>query len=399
MGNSTRASSADAGSTESARSAASAKSSAPSTPSAPAKVTAATKSSTAKPRVASEAAASAAASTAPHTPAPRTPAKRPSPAKRTSPAASRSAANDATARLAVVIEDDDDIRQLLQTVLGQAGFHVLASSNGLDGIEMVRATSPLVTVLDLNMPGIDGFETLRRLREFSETYIVMLTALGDEAETFDGLEPFVDEYLTKPFRPRDLRTRIEAMLDRPRAVVPDPVEAAHAFAVAAEQASIVEAESITSRQKQWEFVEVTIPLALKRQFLEADHAVRKTQNSTLLMDHDRADGWHEHNGLWVNLDTRAVHQDGLELELTNSEFEVLAALLISQRRVRSTAELVLLLRGNAAGVSRYVSDSDAQAIDVIMSHLSRRLADNADAPRWVEKVRSEGYRLAAARTY
>jgi DNA-binding response OmpR family regulator len=307
--------------------------------------------------------------------------------------------SDDTARLAVVIEDDDDIRQLLQTVLGQAGFHVLASSNGLDGIEMVRATTPLVTVLDLNMPGIDGFETLRRLREFSETYIVMLTALGDEAETFDGLEPFVDEYLTKPFRPRDLRTRIEAMLDRPRAVVPDPVEAAHAFAVAAEQASIVEAESITSREKQWEFVEVTIPLALKRQFLEADHAVRKTQNSTLLMDHDRADGWHEHNGLWVNLDTRAVHQDGLELELTNSEFEVLAALLISQRRVRSNAELVLLLRGNAAGVSRYVSDSDAQAIDVIMSHLSRRLADNADAPRWVEKVRSEGYRLAAARTY
>jgi DNA-binding response OmpR family regulator len=119
----------------------------------------------------------------------------------------------------------------------------------------------------------------------------------------------------------------------------------------------------------------------------------------MLIDHDRADGWHEHNGLWVNLDTRAVHQDGLELELTNSEFELLAALLISQRRVRSTPELVLLLRGNGTGVSRYVSDSDAQAIDVIMSHLSRRLADNPDSPRWVEKVRSEGYRLAAARTY
>jgi DNA-binding response OmpR family regulator len=306
---------------------------------------------------------------------------------------------DEPARIAVVIEDDDDIRQLLQTVLTQAGFHVLASSNGHDGIDMVRATSPLVTVLDLNMPGIDGFETFRRLREFSETYIVMLTALGNEVDTFDGLEPFVDEYLTKPFRPRELRARIEAMLDRPRAVVPDPVEAAHAFAVAAEQASLLEAEANAARQQQWEYVEVTIPLALKRQFLAADHAVRKTQSSTMLIDHDRADGWHEHNGLWVNLDTRAVHQDGLELELTNSEFELLAALLISQRRVRSTAELVLLLRGNATGVSRYVSDSDAQAIDVIMSHLSRRLADNPDSPRWVDKVRSEGYRLAAARTY
>jgi len=313
--------------------------------------------------------------------------------------AKRPARVDEPARIAVVIEDDDDIRQLLQTVLTQAGFHVLASSNGHDGIDMVRATSPLVTVLDLNMPGIDGFETFRRLREFSDTYIVMLTALGDEVETFDGLEPFVDEYLTKPFRPRELRARIEAMLDRPRAPVPDPVEAAHAFAVAAEQASLLEAEANASRQQQWEYVEVTIPLALKRQFLAADHAVRKTQCSTLLMDHDRADGWHEHNGLWVNLDTRAVHQDGLELELTNSEFELLAALLISQRRVRSTAELVLLLRGNATGVSRYVSDSDAQAIDVIMSNLSRRLADNAESPRWVEKARTEGYRLATARLH
>jgi len=384
MGNSTRASGASAGAAESARSAAPAQSS-----------TSASKVGGSRPTPAAQKTSTPKAASSPSKPksAPR------SSAKRTSDSPTGSAAGAAIARLAVVIEDDDDIRQLLQTVLGQAGFHVLASSNGLDGVEMVRATSPLVTVLDINMPGIDGFETLRRLREFSETYIVMLTALGDEAETFDGLESFVDEYLTKPFRPRDLRSRIEAMLDRPRAVVPDPVEAAHAFAIAAEHASILEAESSASRAQQWEYVEVTIPLALKRQFLEADHAVRKTQTATLLMEHDRADGWHEHNGLWVNLDTRAVHQDGLELELTNSEFEVLAALLISQRRVRSNAELVLLLRGNAAGVSRYVSDSDAQAIDVIMSNLGRRLADNPDAPRWVEKVRSEGYRLAAARTY
>ncbi|GMA97104.1 hypothetical protein GCM10025881_39280 [Pseudolysinimonas kribbensis] len=119
-------------------------------------------------------------------------------------------------RVAVVIEDDDDIRNLLETVLTQGGFEVVARSNGLDGIEAVRAFSPTVTTLDVNMPGIDGFETAKRIRAFSSTYIVMLTALDEEIDTLQGLEAGADDYITKPFRPRELRARIEAMLRRPR---------------------------------------------------------------------------------------------------------------------------------------------------------------------------------------
>ncbi|SEM65594.1 response regulator [Cryobacterium sp. TMT1-3] len=119
-------------------------------------------------------------------------------------------------RIAVVIEDDADIRSLLEAVLTQAGFDVVATSNGLDGLAAVRAYDPVVTTLDVSMPGIDGFETAKRIRAFSPTYLVMLTARDDEIDTLQGLEAGADDYLTKPFRPRELRARIEAMLRRPR---------------------------------------------------------------------------------------------------------------------------------------------------------------------------------------
>jgi len=126
------------------------------------------------------------------------------------------------ARMAVVIEDDADIRHLLETVLTQGGFRVITAGNGLEGLEAIRRHSPVVTTLDVNMPGMDGFETLRRIREFSETYVVMLTALDEEVDTLHGLEGGADDYITKPFRPRELRARIEALLRRPRGLTVDP---------------------------------------------------------------------------------------------------------------------------------------------------------------------------------
>ncbi|TFD48153.1 response regulator transcription factor, partial [Cryobacterium frigoriphilum] len=124
-------------------------------------------------------------------------------------------------RVAVIIEDDADIRHLLEAVLTQAGFEAITASNGLDGVNAVRAHNPLVTTLDVSMPGMDGFETAKRIRAFSSTYLVMLTARDDEIDTLQGLEAGADDYLTKPFRPRELRARIEAMLRRPRHTATD----------------------------------------------------------------------------------------------------------------------------------------------------------------------------------
>jgi DNA-binding response OmpR family regulator len=114
--------------------------------------------------------------------------------------------------VAVIIEDDSDIRSLISTVLEQAGFVVHAAAAGLEGIELVRAHSPAITTLDVSMPGLDGFETARRIRAFSDTRILMVTARADGEHARRGLEAGADDYLTKPFRPRELRARVQAAL-------------------------------------------------------------------------------------------------------------------------------------------------------------------------------------------
>ena len=119
-------------------------------------------------------------------------------------------------RVAVVIEDEEDIRSLLSTVLSQAGFTVHGAGNGTEGLDLVRQFQPLVTTLDVNMPGMDGFETAKRIRAISTTYIVMLSARTEEIDALQGLEAGADDYVSKPFRPRELRARIDAMLRRPR---------------------------------------------------------------------------------------------------------------------------------------------------------------------------------------
>ena len=85
-------------------------------------------------------------------------------------------------RLAVIIEDDPDIRGLLETVLSQAGFETVSAGNGIDGVAAVRQFDPVVTTLDVSLPGIDGFEAAKRIRAFSNTYIVMLTARDEEID-------------------------------------------------------------------------------------------------------------------------------------------------------------------------------------------------------------------------
>ena len=90
------------------------------------------------------------------------------------------------------------------------------------GLDLVREHQPLVTTLDVNMPGMDGFETAKRIRAVSTTYIVMLSARTEEIDALQGLEAGADDYVAKPFRPRELRARIDAMLRRPRHHIAGP---------------------------------------------------------------------------------------------------------------------------------------------------------------------------------
>ncbi|WP_104164774.1 response regulator transcription factor [Arthrobacter sp. SX1312] len=112
-------------------------------------------------------------------------------------------------RTAVVIEDDDDVRDLLHTVLTGSGFRVHTAPAGLAGVEMVRRLRPDVVTLDVGLPDIDGFEVAGRIRRFSATFIVMLTARADPSDEKRGYEAGADRYLRKPFRPAELRRHIQ----------------------------------------------------------------------------------------------------------------------------------------------------------------------------------------------
>ena len=109
------------------------------------------------------------------------------------------------------------------------------------------------------------------------------------------------------------------------------------------------------------------------------------------------DGWHEHRGLQLNTLTRLVQVDGRGVELTRSEFDLLATLMDSGRRVRSKADLVLSLRGESYVTTYYVNDADKRAVEVHMANLRRKIGDSSATPRFIETVRGVGYRLASDR--
>ncbi len=116
----------------------------------------------------------------------------------------------------LVVDDDERIRSLLAEYLGTRGFEVDTASDGAVGLEALRARVPDLVVLDVMMPGKDGFEVVRELRAFSRVPVIMLTARGDDLDRIVGLELGADDYLAKPFNPRELLARIQAVLRRAR---------------------------------------------------------------------------------------------------------------------------------------------------------------------------------------
>jgi two-component system, OmpR family, response regulator len=119
-------------------------------------------------------------------------------------------------RPAVVIEDDADIRALICDVLKRSHLRPIATSNGLEGIQAVREHDPALVTVDLRMPGIDGIETTRRIREITAAPIIVLSAHVADADEFESLRAGADVYLPKPFRPRELRAQVEAFLRQSR---------------------------------------------------------------------------------------------------------------------------------------------------------------------------------------
>ncbi len=263
--------------------------------------------------------------------------------------------------VAVVVEDDEDVRNLVEAVLSQAGFEVHSAAAGREGVDVVRLRDATVVTLDVGLPDIDGYEVLRRIRQFSDAYVVMLTARTDELDTLTALHTGADDFLSKPFRPRELRARVAAMMRRPR-------------------------QDSRATPPGGSFV--SGPDAGRPEAAGPDAAGSATpvDNSVL-----------RHNGLALNPETRLVVVDGSATSLTRSEFDLLHALLKGAGAVRSKTELVRVVRGEYYRADAYISESDERAVEVHIGNLRRKLGENPLEPRWLQTVRGVGYRLAPER--
>lgn len=120
----------------------------------------------------------------------------------------------------LVVDDEPPILELVRGYLEREGFMVRTVEDGLAAVEQVRAEQPDLVVLDLMLPGLDGIEVCRQIRTFSDAYVLMLTARSEEIDRIVGLSVGADDYLVKPFSPRELVARVRALLRRPRAAMP-----------------------------------------------------------------------------------------------------------------------------------------------------------------------------------
>ena len=117
-------------------------------------------------------------------------------------------------RTILIADDDEQIRDVVRIALVQAGYAVIEASNGAEAVQMVRREAPDMLVLDIGMPEMDGLEVCRTIRRDSDVPVLFLTARGDEIDRVVGLELGADDYVAKPFSPRELVARVRAILKR-----------------------------------------------------------------------------------------------------------------------------------------------------------------------------------------
>ena len=130
---------------------------------------------------------------------------------------------------ALVVDDEPSLVRVVEGYLAKDGFDVRTAGDGPAGLALARESEPDLVVLDLGLPGMDGVEVCRQLRTFSRCYVLMLTARADEVDVLIGLGVGADDYVTKPFSPRQLMARIAVLLRRPRTGISDETESQRIF--------------------------------------------------------------------------------------------------------------------------------------------------------------------------
>ena len=229
----------------------------------------------------------------------------------------------------LVVDDETALVELVRSYLEREQYEVLTAADGRAALDLARAVHPDLVVLDVMLPGLDGIEVCRQLRQFSDAYVILLTARTEEIDKILGLTVGADDYLTKPFSPRELVARIKARLRRPRQT-------------AAESSASSASLDDTPAALRWD--DLTID--------EAQHEV------TLR---------------------------GQPVDVTAREFALLLALARHPGRVFTRTQLLERVWGDAY--------YDEHVVDVHIGNLRKKLEADLAHPQYIETVRGVGYRF------
>lgn len=229
----------------------------------------------------------------------------------------------------LIIEDEEGIIHLLNLYLKDAGYDVVFAKDGADGLALHARSHPDLVILDIMLPTLDGFEVCRRIRSWSKTPILMLTARGDEEDRIQGLDLGADDYLVKPFSPRELVSRVRAILRR--------------VDIQSEAQPSNDTQTSTSRSVL-QFPDLTIDLLARR-----------------------------------------VEINNIEVTLTPTEFDLLALMAHSPDRVYTREILMNKIWG-------YDYYGDGHIIDVHISALRKKIEANSEY-RYIKTVWRVGYKF------
>ncbi len=222
----------------------------------------------------------------------------------------------------LVVDDESKIVKLVRSYLEQSGFSVVEAGDGQTALIQFRREKPDLIVLDLGLPGIDGLEVARAIRRERNTPIIMLTARIEDTDKIVGLELGADDYITKPFNPREVVARVRAVL---------------------------------------------------RRAAPADDAPGKVLQA---------------GSLFLDLAGHAASLDGAPLDLTPTEFDLLAVFLQNPGRAFSRLELLDRVQGDAY-------EGYERTVDAHIKNLRAKLGDDPRRPRFIQTVFGVGYKLGA----
>ena len=313
---------------------------------------------------------------------------------------------------AVVVDDDADVRLLLRRTLEMKGFAVFEAASGSDALVSIQDNSPDLVTLDLNLPDLDGVEVCRRMRKFSEAYVIMITARADEIDELIGLETGADDFISKPFSPRTVQARVTAVLrrHRPTPQRPTPQRRATDFmprAADTSQAGTHDTPRRRASDAPPAAQAATDPHAPpRRRASDVAPGTFSSENSpggnpsganpfgrpAAASGHDRRHddaGVVRHGPLVVEVEGRAASLDGVELVLTRTEFDLLEALAGAPRRVWTRKALLTKVWGTEWPM-------DEHLVEVHIGNLRKKLGDKGREPRFIRTVRGVGYRMAPA---